>query len=381
MQLKHLLPLALGAGASAQNLAEALASQNSSLSSLNALLASQPAIVSTLSNATNITILAPNNDALTAFVNSTAGAAAASNADAVAALLTYHVLQGNYAASAFTNTSQFIPTALNASAYSNVTGGQRVEARLNGSSVDFFTGLLQESQVVTANISFTGGTIHIINKVLTIPTTPANTATSLNLTSLAGALTQANLVNTVDSLRDITIFAPSNAAFQAIGSVLGNLSTEQLASVLTYHVVNGTVGYSSGLTNTTLTTVGGGQITIRIENGSIFANSATVITPDVLVANGVVHVIDGVLNPNNTSAAPPSSGASTTTGAFTGASSVTSVPFTSGVTASTTVTSTPSRSPTSSSSSGGAVHGMAMPTGAVGMGALFGGAAVLMGQM
>lgn len=333
MQLKHLLPLALGAGASAQSLAEALASQNSSLSSLNALLASQPAIVSTLSNATNVTILAPNNDALSAFVNSTTGQAAASEADAIAALLTYHVLQGNYAASAFTNTSQFIPTALNVSAYSNVTGGQRVEARLNGSSVDIFTGLLQESQVVTPHISFAGGTIHNINKVLTIPTSPANTATSLNSTSLAGALAQANLVNAVDSLTDVTIFAPSNAAFQAIGSALGNFSTEQLASILTYHVVNGTVGYSSMLSNTTLTTVGGGQITIRIENGSVFVNSAKVITPDVLVSNGVVHVIDGVLNPNNTSAEPPSSGASTTTGAFTGASSATNVPFTSGITA------------------------------------------------
>ncbi|KAE8444639.1 hypothetical protein EG329_014387 [Mollisiaceae sp. DMI_Dod_QoI] len=406
MQLKHFLPLALGAGASAQNLTAALASQNSSLSSLNAsvassfsvykqtphsvhtvqafpygpLLATQPALVSSLGNATNITILAPNNDALDAFLKSPAGATAATDPSAVGALLMYHVLQGNYSASTFTNASQFLPTLLTNATYANVTGGQRVEASLNGSSVDFFSGLLQESTVTTANVNFTGGTIHIINTVLAIPSSPADTATSLNLTSLAGALTEANLVSTVDSLRDITIFAPSNAAFQAIGSALGDLTTQELAGILEYHVVNGTVGYSSMLSNTTLPTVGGGQVTITIENGIVFVNSAKVVTPNVLVSNGVVHVIDGVLNPNNTSAAPPTSDASTTTPAFSGASSVSTVPFTSGITASTTVTSTPTHAPTSSSSSGIAA-GLAMPTGAVGMGALFGGAgaAVLMG--
>lgn len=58
-------------------------------------------------------------------------------------------------------------------------------------------------------------------------------------------------------------------------------------------VVTGTVGYSTGLTNTTLTTVNGETLKITIENGNVFVNSAKVITPDVLVANGVVHVIDG----------------------------------------------------------------------------------------
>lgn len=135
--------------------------------------------------------------------------------------------------------------------------------------------------------------IHIIDHVLTIPQSDSATAVAANLTSLAGALTQASLVNTVNSLKDVTIFAPSNAAFAAIGSALGNLTTAQLTSILTYHVVSGTVGYSTGLTNTTLTTVNGETLKITIENGAVYVNSARVVTPDVLVANGVVHVIDG----------------------------------------------------------------------------------------
>jgi len=136
------------------------------------------------------------------------------------------------------------------------------------------------------------------------------------------------------------------------------------------------VGYSSLLTNTTLKTANGASVTISIINGSVFVNSAKVITPDVLVANGVVHVIDGVLNPNNTSAAP---NPSTTTAAFSGASSGTAgVPFTSGVSGGGGVmtTSTPSAVASSSSSGAAAAGVRVLPTGVVEMGALLGGAVV-----
>jgi uncharacterized surface protein with fasciclin (FAS1) repeats len=106
--------------------------------------------VSALGSASNITILAPNNEALATFLNSSTGEAAATNPALVTALLTYHVLNGSYPASAFTNTSQFLPTLLTNTTYANVTGGQRVEARLNGSNVEVFSGLLAKSTVVTA---------------------------------------------------------------------------------------------------------------------------------------------------------------------------------------------------------------------------------------
>jgi uncharacterized surface protein with fasciclin (FAS1) repeats len=274
----------------------------------------------------------------------------------------------------------------------------------------------------TQNLNFTGGVLHIIDTVLTIPESDSATAVAANLTALAGALTQANLVSTgkppfllsslpslshlkppihhpsppslqpqpppkpnlnslltitVDSLKDVTIFAPSNAAFSAIGSAIGSLSATQLTQILTYHVVPGTIGYSSLLTNTTLKTANGESVTITISNGTVFVNSAKVILPDVLVANGVVHVIDGVLNPNNTATAANPSG--TAPPAFSGASSVSGggVPFTSGVSqsGSAVVTASPS-AVASSSSKGGAAGARVMPTGVVEMGALLGGAVV-----
>ena len=69
---------------------------------------------------------------------------------AIEAILSYHVLAGTYPASDITSTPAFIPTLLNNTAYSNVTGGQVVEAVAQGTSVEFYSGLLANSTVTTA---------------------------------------------------------------------------------------------------------------------------------------------------------------------------------------------------------------------------------------
>jgi uncharacterized surface protein with fasciclin (FAS1) repeats len=143
-----LIVSALASVALAQNpptLTAAL-SGNSDLSSLAALIQTQPQLVAALGGASNITILAPNNAAL----NGVANSSLASNSAAVSALLSYHVLNGSYPASAVTNTSAFIPTLLTDTAYTNVTGGQVVEALLSHGNVSIITGLLQNSTVTQA---------------------------------------------------------------------------------------------------------------------------------------------------------------------------------------------------------------------------------------
>jgi len=172
----------------------------------------------------------------------------------------------------------------------------------------------------------------------------------------------------------LTVFVPNNAAFQAIGSALPNMTTQQLTNILEYHVVNGTVGYSSDLTNgMTLTAMNGGQLKITINNGTVFVNSAEVVMADVLVANGVVHVIDNVLNPMNATATPMPS-ATMGAPAFTGASSAASVPFTSGVPMPSTSVAGGAAGGSSAASAAATSTGGAwspMQTGAIGAAALF----------
>ena len=152
MQFKYLSLAALAAGASAQtmNLTATLMS-NANLTNLTSYVSLFPSLLSSLSMATNITILAPSNDAFAAFLNSSAGMAVGLNdTTAIEAILSYHVLNGTYPASSIMSTPAFIPTMLNNPAYSNVTGGQVVEAVAQGTSVEFYSGLLANSTVTTA---------------------------------------------------------------------------------------------------------------------------------------------------------------------------------------------------------------------------------------
>ncbi|KAH7032694.1 FAS1 domain-containing protein [Microdochium trichocladiopsis] len=378
MQIRQSLFLAAAGRAVAQqlpSLTEALASQNETLSTLISLISNNTAVSQSIGQLSNITILAPNNEALNSLISNADPATAMMLAqpDFIQAVLSYHILNGTYYGSNFTETAAFVPTALTNETYTNVTGGQRVEGVVQDGNVVLYSGLRLNSTVVTANLNFTGGVIHIIDSVLTIPGSIPDTLTAANLTALAGAVGAADLGDALTDLQNVTIFAPSNDAFGAIGSITGNLSTEALAGILQYHVVDGVLGYSSGLSDTTLTALDGSELNIRVIDGEVFVNSAKVVIPDVLVANGVVHVIDQVLNPS-AALATPNPSATTTTPAFSGASSTTGVPFTSNA-------ATPSSTVPAASTSGvPRPTGAAAPmkTGAVGAAALFGGAAVLM---
>lgn len=268
-------------------------------------------------------------------------------------------------------------------AYANVTGGQRVMA-LPGSNITFFSGLLQNVSVVNASIPFESGTIHVIDRFLTIPQNISATGVALNLTSAVGAIQNTSLTQALDNTPDLTCFIPNNAAFQRIGGNLANLSTSQLAGILQYHVVPGQVLYSTNITMMNGSSIGtlsqGNNLTLRIEGSDVYVNQARVITPNVLVRNGVIHVIDRVLNPMNSTAAPNTADTSATEQAFPSASSASTEPFTSGVATPTSSIATESvasaeASATATSSSGGAWR--PMETGAMGMAALFGGAAAV----
>ncbi|KAI1157963.1 FAS1 domain-containing protein [Nemania serpens] len=377
MHFKQLLIPTLVPAVVAQNvpnLTDALAGENSTLSSLNAYLQQNPQLLQSIGNAQNVTILAPNNDAVNAAINNTDYSSPYISPGDIQALLSYHVLNGTYYASDISNTSQFISTLLTNTSFTNVTGGQRVECVSDNKNLTFISALRQNVTAVRTNINFTGGTIHIVNGILSVPQNLTDTLVDANLTACVGAIAAANQTQNLTEVNKATIFAPNNEAFHAIGSVLGNQSTEQLDQILGYHVVNGTVAYAPDFQNSTMRAKNGEDINIAVINGQIFVNSARVTVPDILYANGVIHVIDQVLNPNNTSATPTPS-ATTAGPAYTSASSgATGIPYTSGVT-------TPTTTFPAATSAGGVTpsRGIAVPmkTGAVRAAALFGGAAVL----
>jgi uncharacterized surface protein with fasciclin (FAS1) repeats len=119
--------------------------------------------------------------------------------------------------------------------------------------------------------------------------------------TLVAAVQAAGLVETLKGEGPFTVFAPTDAAFEALpdGTVEDLLKPEnkdQLVSVLTYHVVPGKVMSSDLSEGMTATTVQGGDVTITLEGGPKI-NGATISTPDVETSNGVIHVIDAVILP------------------------------------------------------------------------------------
>lgn len=142
--------------------------------------------------------------------------------------------------------------------------------------------------------------MHVIDTVLTIPQDVSKTAMVAGLTASIGAFTIAESLEVVDYSNDVTAFIPNNQAFASVASALENVTAAGLASLMKYHLVQGNWpdfyigarGWTFGQ-NTTLTTMNGESITITTKSdGTTFVNSAQVITPNLLVANGVVHVID-----------------------------------------------------------------------------------------
>jgi uncharacterized surface protein with fasciclin (FAS1) repeats len=123
-----------------------------------------------------------------------------------------------------------------------------------------------------------------------------------NLSTLVTAVGAARLAETLQSAGPFTVFAPTNEAFEAIPpqqleNLLKPANRDQLAEILTYHVVPGELTADMLSDGQELETVQGESLTVSIEGDSVMINDAMVVVPDVPASNGVVHVIDGVLTP------------------------------------------------------------------------------------
>jgi transforming growth factor-beta-induced protein len=119
---------------------------------------------------------------------------------------------------------------------------------------------------------------------------------------LLAAIRRAGLVGTLDGNRQFTVFAPTDAAFELLFSVLGvsgvrDIPVSTLRTVLLYHVAPGQRSSDVVVSSDRIRTIGKGFLRPSVHDGSAWINDARITTPDVDVSNGVIHVIDSVLLP------------------------------------------------------------------------------------
>ncbi|GAB4416933.1 MAG: hypothetical protein Kow00106_12660 [Anaerolineae bacterium] len=126
-----------------------------------------------------------------------------------------------------------------------------------------------------------------------------------DFSTLVAAVEAAGLVDFFASSKPITVFAPTNAAFEAAFEALGIApedllaDTETLTSILLYHVVPGAVTSDVVAGLESATTLNGADIAIKADDMGVTLNDgqAKVAAVDIMASNGVIHVIDGVILP------------------------------------------------------------------------------------
>ena len=120
--------------------------------------------------------------------------------------------------------------------------------------------------------------------------------------TLAKALDAAGLVNTLKGAGPFTVFAPTDEAFAklpdgTLDTLLKPENKEKLRRILTYHVVPGKVMAADVVKLHSAKAVSGDTITVKVQEGVVHVDNATVTSADVLASNGVIHVINSVILP------------------------------------------------------------------------------------
>lgn len=249
-----------------------------------------------------LTVFAPSDEAFRQLAVSLgfADATALVNAlpaESLKSILTYHILPDNKRAADLAAAPS--PAQVTLFSFNGQQASLSVGSSASGVSVT--DAALGTAKVTQADVAASNGTIHVIDKVL-VPPGVLNVVqlAQLNpqLSSLAGAVVSANLQGTLSGPGPFTVFAPTNAAFSQAPA---GLSTQQLATVLTYHVLGAQVLASQipfGAPTNTLATQ---AIVINAGNPPTIRDTtdapARIVATDVRASNGVIHVIDKVLIP------------------------------------------------------------------------------------
>ncbi len=259
----------------------------------------------TLTSTGPFTVFAPSNDAFSGV--------SAPSGPALSNLLTYHVISGQGL------------SAADVQALSNgnlvkviMANGDSTFVRASAAGV-FVNGI----QVINPNLNADNGIVHGIGRILFPPTgniveTAINTPGFDSLVKAVvkvstGATGANNIAELLSTLSGVTVFAPTNQAFQALFAnaafpfrQINDIPNDVLRTVLLHHAVparafsndlaNGNITMANG-SNLSVSGVGTSAITLK-GSESVFNNAdAGISSTNIMTRNGVIHVINQVLIP------------------------------------------------------------------------------------
>jgi transforming growth factor-beta-induced protein len=293
---------------------------------LAAVQAADPAVLAAISDrSANLTVFAPTDAAFGELLMrlNTSAADLLANRALVTQVLLYHVLSGRFDAAALIGNAQAGQTL-------NTLEGTRLLFNLTQQGAL----RINASNVIAANIGAANGIVHVIDRVLLPsdvlpPPTPSPTpAPQPTIAEIVVAATQANpaeftillaavqaadpavLAAISDRSANLTVFAPTDAAFGELLTRLNTSAADLLANralltqVLLYHVLPGRFDAAALIGNAqvgrTLNTLEGTRLLFNLtQQGALRINASNVVSANIGAANGIVHVIDRVLLPSD----------------------------------------------------------------------------------
>ena len=251
-------------------------------------------LAGTLSGDGPFTVFAPTDAAFDALPDGTVEALLDDPMGDLTQILLYHVIG-----------AEVLSTDLTDGQMATTINGSDVTVTINVDGV-----FINDAQVTVVDIPADNGVVHVIDAVLLPPPAASNTVVDIIVNSadhntLEAAVIAADLAGTLSGDGPFTVFAPTDAAFDALpdGTVEALLDDPMgdLTQILLYHVIGAEV-LSTDLTDgQSATTLNGSDVSVTINADGVFINDAQVTVADIPADNGVVHVIDAVLLPESTS--------------------------------------------------------------------------------
>ncbi|WP_010181303.1 fasciclin domain-containing protein [Aquimarina agarilytica] len=252
-------------------------------------------LLSTFEGEGTFTVFAPTDTAFQALLTELGVEYADLTKETLEAVLKMHVL-----------TSVVASTDLEEGAAPTTLQGEKITVSLN--PVAITDPNMRVSTVGLADLEATNGIIHVIDKVILPKQDPKTIAAiveeSADFTLLEMALKDADLFTTFEGDGTFTVFAPTDAAFQALLTELGvaysDLTKETLEAVLKMHVLTSVVESKDLTDGVTPMTLQGEMITINLSPNKITdpnSRESAITAVDVAAKNGVIHIIDKVILP------------------------------------------------------------------------------------
>lgn len=265
----------------------------------------------TLAQSGTYTVFAPTDDAFKAFGYVDAAAINAAPVDLLKTVLQYHVLSTRVTTSdipAAVNTAQQtlsgLPVYLSKVTSATSTSATSTTVSINGAHI------LQADGIAS------NGIIHAIDRVL-LPPVFGNIAATIqgiplflptaSFKLLQAAVAKAGIGASLTAVGPLTVFAPTDAAFKAVGidsAAIAKTPATTLTSILSYHVLNSRTYTPLITSGSSLSTLQGGTITAGTSTTALTVTgkgnggmASTIVGPDITATNGVVHIIDRLLLP------------------------------------------------------------------------------------